>query len=136
MRRSRRVGTGVSLSPSLVTAAEMARARRATDKDDAAACQAPLVQCPRSRAEVKMKGNVDVERIRARLIEAEQGGFTSLSPEQIRTEIRREMRRDKELLEPTPKLATALKKLRPLPSDESLPDVDEGQLPLDRNPLG
>ena len=78
----------------------------------------------------------DVERIRARLMEAEQGGFTSLSPEQIRTEIRREVRRDKDLLEPTPKLAAALKKLEPLPSDERLPDVDEGQLPLDRNPLG
>lgn len=83
-----------------------------------------------------MKGNVDVERIRARLIDAEQSGFTALSPEQIRTEIRREMRRDKELLEPTPKRAAALKKLGPLPSDESLRDVDEGQLPLDRNPLG
>ena len=35
----------------------------------------------------------EIEGIRARLIEAEQSGFTPLSREQIRAEIREEMRR-------------------------------------------
>ncbi len=39
----------------------------------------------------------EIEVIRARLIEAEQSGFTRLTPEQIRAEIRDEMRRDGEL---------------------------------------
>lgn len=39
----------------------------------------------------------EIEGIRARLVEAEQGGFTPLSREQIRAEIREEMRRNGEL---------------------------------------
>ncbi len=39
----------------------------------------------------------EIEVIRARLMEAEQSGFTELSREQIRAEIRDEMRRDGEL---------------------------------------
>ncbi len=39
----------------------------------------------------------EIEVIRARLNEAEQSGFTGLSREQIRAEIRDEMRRDGEL---------------------------------------
>lgn len=39
----------------------------------------------------------EIERIRSRLIQAEQSGFTGLTPEAIRAEIREEMRRDEEL---------------------------------------
>lgn len=39
----------------------------------------------------------EIEVIRARLIEAEQSGFTLLSREQIRAEVRDEMRLDGEL---------------------------------------
>lgn len=39
----------------------------------------------------------EIEVVRARLMEAEQSGFTELSREQIRAEIRDEMRRDGEL---------------------------------------
>ena len=39
----------------------------------------------------------EIERIRARLIEAEQSGFTALTRDQIRAEIREEMRRNGEL---------------------------------------
>ena len=39
----------------------------------------------------------EIEGVRARLIEAEQSGFTPLIREQIRAEIRKEMRRDGEL---------------------------------------
>ena len=40
--------------------------------------------------------------------------------------------------EPMPKrkLADVLAELEPLPPGETLPDVDEGLLPLDRDPLG
>lgn len=39
----------------------------------------------------------EIEGIRARLIQAEQSGFTDQTREEIRTEIRQEMRRDGEL---------------------------------------
>lgn len=39
----------------------------------------------------------EIEAIRARLIEAEQSGFTDLSREEIRAEVRRELRRSGEL---------------------------------------
>jgi antitoxin ParD1/3/4 len=39
----------------------------------------------------------EIEGIRARLIEAEQGGFTPLSREQIRAGIREEMQRNGEI---------------------------------------
>lgn len=39
----------------------------------------------------------EVEVVRARLIEAEQSGFTPLTRDQIRAEIREEMRRNGEL---------------------------------------
>ncbi len=39
----------------------------------------------------------EIEVIRARLIQAEQSGFTEMTREQIRAEIRKEMRRDGEL---------------------------------------
>ena len=42
------------------------------------------------------------------------------------------------ILEPMPKrkLADVLAELQPLPPGETLPDVDEGLRPLDRDPLG
>jgi antitoxin VapB len=41
------------------------------------------------------------------------------------------------ILEPAPQrqLAEVLAELRPLPADETLPDVDDGLLPLDPDPL-
>lgn len=39
----------------------------------------------------------EIERIRARLIQAEQSGFTPLSRDQIRAEIREELQRNGEL---------------------------------------
>ena len=44
----------------------------------------------------------EIEGIRARLIQAEQSGFTEQSRDKIRAEIRKEMRRNGELQDPPP----------------------------------
>jgi len=45
----------------------------------------------------KQARNAEIEYIRAALIEAEQSGFTDLSKEQIRAEIKEELRADGKL---------------------------------------